>query len=76
VVLPLGKRLPRLGRLTLAAAAMGLFVLLAGPQPSVLGCTCVLIVGSFHGVVSFQLATSRVQLQPGVIRPAGGGWRP
>ena len=36
VVLPLGKRLPRLGRLTLAAAAMGLFVLLAGPQPSVL----------------------------------------
>ena len=36
VVLPLGARLPRLGRLTLAAAAMGLFVLLAGPQPSVL----------------------------------------
>jgi competence protein ComEC len=36
VVLPLGERLPRLGRLTLAAAAMGLFVLLAGPQPSVL----------------------------------------
>jgi len=36
VVLPLGKRLPRLGRLGLAAAAMGLFVLLAGPQPSVL----------------------------------------
>ena len=36
VVLPLGARLPRLGRLALAAAAMGLFVLLAGPQPSVL----------------------------------------
>ena len=36
VVLPLSARLPRLGRLTLAAAAMGLFVLLAGPQPSVL----------------------------------------
>jgi len=36
VVLPLGSRLPRLGRLGLAAAAMGLFVLLAGPQPSVL----------------------------------------
>jgi competence protein ComEC len=36
VVLPLGKRLPRPGRLGLAAAAMALFVLLAGPQPSVL----------------------------------------
>jgi competence protein ComEC len=36
VVLPLGKHLPRLGRLGLAAAAMALFVLLAGPQPSVL----------------------------------------
>ena len=36
VVLPLGSRLPRLGRLGLAAAAMGLFVLLAVPQPSVL----------------------------------------
>jgi len=36
VVLPLGARLPRPARLLLAAAAMGLFVLLAGPQPSVL----------------------------------------
>ena len=36
VVLPLGARLPQPARLGLAAAAMGLFVLLAGPQPSVL----------------------------------------
>ena len=36
VMLPLGAGLPRLGRLSLAAAAMLLFVLLAGPQPSVL----------------------------------------
>ena len=49
VVLPLGKRLPRLGRLTLAAAAMGLFVLLAGPQPSVL--RAVLMGGLALGVV-------------------------
>ena len=49
VVLPLGKRLPRLGRLTLAAAAMGLFVLLAGPQPSVL--RAVLMGGLALGIV-------------------------
>ncbi|MFQ6537617.1 MULTISPECIES: ComEC/Rec2 family competence protein [Aphanothece] len=36
VVLPLGRRLPCLPRLGLAAGAMTLFVLLAGPQPSVL----------------------------------------
>ncbi len=36
VVLPLGARLPQGARLGLAAGAMGLFVLLAGPQPSVL----------------------------------------
>ncbi|MFM9102834.1 MAG: ComEC/Rec2 family competence protein [Cyanobium sp.] len=35
-VLPLARRLPRLPRLLLLGAAMGLFVLLAGPQPSVL----------------------------------------
>lgn len=35
-VLPLARRLPRLPRLALLAAAMTLFVLLAGPQPSVL----------------------------------------
>ncbi|WP_370566287.1 ComEC/Rec2 family competence protein [Cyanobium sp. LEGE 06113] len=35
-VLPLGRRLPRWPRLGLAGAAMLLFVLLAGPQPSVL----------------------------------------
>lgn len=36
VVLPLGVRLPQGARLGMAAGAMGLFVLLAGPQPSVL----------------------------------------
>jgi competence protein ComEC len=35
-VLPLARRLPRLPRLLLGLGAMGLFVLLAGPQPSVL----------------------------------------
>jgi competence protein ComEC len=35
-VLPLARRLPRLPRLLLLGGAMGLFVLLAGPQPSVL----------------------------------------
>ena len=35
-VLPLARRLPPLPRLLLAFGAMGLFVLLAGPQPSVL----------------------------------------
>jgi competence protein ComEC len=35
-VLPLARRLPRAPRLLLAGGAMGLFVLLAGPQPSVL----------------------------------------
>ncbi|MCP9926390.1 ComEC/Rec2 family competence protein [Cyanobium sp. CH-040] len=35
-VLPLARRLPRLPRVLLAGGAMGLFVLLAGPQPSVL----------------------------------------
>jgi competence protein ComEC len=35
-VLPLARRLPRLPRLLLVAGAMALFVLLAGPQPSVL----------------------------------------
>ncbi|SBO43185.1 ComEC/Rec2 family competence protein [Cyanobium sp. NIES-981] len=35
-VLPLGRRLPRWPRLALALGAMALFVLLAGPQPSVL----------------------------------------
>ncbi len=35
-VLPLGRRLPRWPRLGLAGVAMLLFVLLAGPQPSVL----------------------------------------
>lgn len=35
-VLPLGRRLPRLPRLALALGAMVLFVVLAGPQPSVL----------------------------------------
>jgi len=35
-VLPLARRLPRTPRLLLASGAMGLFVLLAGPQPSVL----------------------------------------
>jgi competence protein ComEC len=34
--LPLARRLPRLPRLLLLGGAMGLFVLLAGPQPSVL----------------------------------------
>ncbi|CAK6698477.1 ComEC/Rec2 family competence protein [Synechococcus sp. CBW1107] len=34
-VLPLARRLPRLPRLTLAAGALALFLLLAGPQPSV-----------------------------------------
>ncbi len=35
-VLPLARRLPQLPRLLLLGGAMGLFVLLAGPQPSVL----------------------------------------
>lgn len=35
-VLPLARPLPRLPRLLLACSAMGLFLLLAGPQPSVL----------------------------------------
>jgi len=35
-VMPLGRKLPKLLRIGLALSAMGLFVLLAGPQPSVL----------------------------------------
>jgi competence protein ComEC len=35
-VLPLARRLPRAARLLLLGGAMGLFVVLAGPQPSVL----------------------------------------
>jgi competence protein ComEC len=76
-VLPLARRLPRLPRLALLAAAMTLFVLLAGPQPSVLGCGCVLILECFRGHASNGTQSPRrFQLHPCFLRAAAGWGRP
>ncbi|MFM8673932.1 MAG: ComEC/Rec2 family competence protein [Vulcanococcus sp.] len=79
-VLPLSRRLPRLPRLLLAAGALGLFLLLAGPQPSVVravlmaGAALLLLEGRRRGrPVPILLSTVGVMLllQPGWLQDVG-----
>ena len=66
-VMPLGRKLPKLLRIALALSAMGLFVLLAGPQPSVL--RAVVMAG-----LALLVLESGWRAKPlGILLASGGG---